>query len=696
MADQQDDLCALLKDSGEPTWERAIAKAKDVVDRLDHVTLNIAVTGETGNGKSSFVNAIRGVHDADTKRAAPTGVTETTMEPTMYPHPTMPNVRIWDLPGIGSSNFKAKTYMKDVKYKTYDLFIIVNASRFTEYDIMLANEIKKMKKNFYFVRTQTDSDVANEGRKRVLEEKTLEKIRNSCEDNLRTLGSPPVFLITSHNLERFDFQELVNTLEKDLPEHKRDALVMSLPVHSKQSLDRKYSLFKKAAWAVAIVSGAIAAAPVPGLSLACDVAMVVGFLTKCYHSFGLDDRSLEKMSERVDNDILAMVKESELVRAIAKKKTLAAKVAGRLVAAGVIEALCLLVPVAGNIAAAGISVATTQYVLLEGLNELIKATRPATKSITVWNEDAIPQLQDCFDSTDWTIFNSLEAPVDPKRALEEYTSSVMDYINFCVNNVTRRRTIMADQQDDLRALLNDFEDRQEADRLDNITLNIAVTGKTGSGKSSFVNAIRGLKDTDQGAAPTGVTETTMKPTMYPHPTLPNVNFWDLPGIGSPKFKAKTYMKDVKYNNYDFFIIVSASRFRENDIMLAKEIKKMKKKLYFVRTKTDSDVANEERKGVTEESTLEKIRNYCLENLSKLGSPHVFLITSSNLERFDFKELVNNLQRDFPVMKKNKNKNKKNRVTRFFSMVANLLRTMFQGIQTCSANRRRNHRPQQAW
>ena len=79
--------------------------------------------------------------------------------------------------------------------------------------------------------------------------------------------------------------------------------------------------------------------------------------------------------------------------------------------------------------------------LYPSYQQRIKATRPATKSITVWNEDAIPQLQDCFDSTDWTIFNSLEAPVDPKRALEEYTSSVMDYINFCVNNVTRRRTV---------------------------------------------------------------------------------------------------------------------------------------------------------------------------------------------------------------------------------------------------------------
>ncbi|XP_042560138.1 interferon-inducible GTPase 5-like [Clupea harengus] len=470
-ADQQDDV-SVLKDSSEQTWERAIAKAREVVDRLDNVTLNIAVTGETGAGKSSFVNAIRGVQDTD-EGAAPTDVEECTMKPTMYPHPTMPNVKIWDLPGTGGTKVS-------YKYQNYDFFIIVSATRFKESEIMLANEIKKNKRKFYFVRTKTDFDVANEERKKVSEEATLQKIRNNCEDNLRILGSPPVFLITSHDLERFDFHKLVNTLKSDLPDHKRYALVMSLPVYSMESLDRKYNTLKDTIWAVAFTSGAISA-------------------------------------------------------------------------------------------------------------------------------------------------------------------------------------MMADQQDDLRALLNDYGEstweraivkaREEADRLDNVTLNIAVTGNVGSGKSSFINAIRGLQDTDEGAAPTGEVETSMEPTMYPHPTMPNVNFWDLPGVGSSKFKAETYLKDVKYQNYDFFIIVSALRFKDTDMMLANEFKKKKKNFYFVRTMTDNDVTQEERKGVREEQTLQKIRNNCLENLRTLGPPPVFLITSRNPKRFDFQELQKDLERGLPEYKR---------------------------------------------
>ncbi|KAG5267852.1 hypothetical protein AALO_G00226580 [Alosa alosa] len=108
MADQEDDVRALLNDSGEPDLKHAISRAREVVDRLDNVVLNIAVTGVTGAGESTFVNAIRDVSNTE-EGAAKIGETETTMEIKAYPHPTMPNVKIWDLPGLGTKNFKAKT-----------------------------------------------------------------------------------------------------------------------------------------------------------------------------------------------------------------------------------------------------------------------------------------------------------------------------------------------------------------------------------------------------------------------------------------------------------------------------------------------------------------------------------------------------------------------------------------------------------
>lgn len=150
------------------------------INELDHVTLNIAITGESGCGKSSFVNALRGLGD-DEEKSAPTGVTETTMEPTSYSHPKYPNVTIWDLPGIGTPNFKADVYLEKVHFEQYDFFILVASERFKSSSVDLAKQIRKIKKNFYFVRSKTDVDIqAEKRRKRFDEQQVLHKIRHDC------------------------------------------------------------------------------------------------------------------------------------------------------------------------------------------------------------------------------------------------------------------------------------------------------------------------------------------------------------------------------------------------------------------------------------------------------------------------------------------------------------------------------------
>lgn len=98
MASENPDTNAALQASGESTLKKATKKAQNQFDQLFNISLHIAVTGESGTGKSSFINAIREL-DSDDEGAAKTGVTETTTDPTPYEHPTMPNVTLWDLPG---------------------------------------------------------------------------------------------------------------------------------------------------------------------------------------------------------------------------------------------------------------------------------------------------------------------------------------------------------------------------------------------------------------------------------------------------------------------------------------------------------------------------------------------------------------------------------------------------------------------
>ncbi|XP_072771248.1 uncharacterized protein [Nerophis lumbriciformis] len=61
-----------------------------------------------------------------------------------------------------------------------------------------------------------------------------------------------------------------------------------------------------------------------------------------------------------------------------------------------------------------------------------RQARPITKTVMTWPDDALPKLQDCFQHTDWDLFQQQE--------LETATGTVLDYIKFCIGNVTVEKT----------------------------------------------------------------------------------------------------------------------------------------------------------------------------------------------------------------------------------------------------------------
>uniref|UniRef100_A0A3B3SQ59 IRG-type G domain-containing protein n=1 Tax=Paramormyrops kingsleyae TaxID=1676925 RepID=A0A3B3SQ59_9TELE len=266
------DISEALENS---TLATAAEKIQEYFNLLDHTTLNIAITGESGSGKSTFVNAFRGIGDDDGINSAPTGVVETTMDAKCYPHPKYPSVRLWNLPGIGTPNFKADTYLQD-------------------------------------------------------------------------------------------------TMEKELPMHKRHVFLLSLPSMSQKIIEKKKAALKADVWKMAVLSGAIAAIPIPGLSIAVDVTILVKEISRYYKAFGLDDDSLRNLSGRtgvtfedLKSDLKSPLNEEITADVVIKLLTKAA--GGGLM---VLEYLVSNIPVFGSMAAGGISYWTTYYMLDSCLNEL--------------------------------------------------------------------------------------------------------------------------------------------------------------------------------------------------------------------------------------------------------------------------------------------------------------------------------------
>lgn len=282
------DVLDYVKENGVSNIEEFI---KDKLESWRRVEVNIAIAGSPGAGKSSFINAIRDLNGYEEK-AAKVGVGESTKEPTPYDHPNNPNIKLWDLPGMGTPNFPADTYIDQVGIDGYDAFLIFTDNRFRENDLKLAEKISSIGKRFFFIRTKIDENVRAEKRSNppgsFNEDVMLEKIRADCSENLVHLqsNSEGIFLISNHCTAKWEFDRLRKAIVNGLPKYKQDSLILSLGVLtslSTEMLKKKVEVLKGRIWKVASASATAAMVPIPGLSLAVDIGLMIKEITFYRH-----------------------------------------------------------------------------------------------------------------------------------------------------------------------------------------------------------------------------------------------------------------------------------------------------------------------------------------------------------------------------------------------------------------------------
>ncbi|XP_052786135.1 interferon-inducible GTPase 1-like [Mya arenaria] len=226
------------------TPDQIIAELDKKLKGWNTMPVNIAVVGNSGVGKSSFVNAFLGLKPNDT-RAAKVDVVECTKRKYPYPHPNNDKLIIWDVPGIGSQDFPAETYFEDIEMKKYDFFIIMSSQRFTENDVKLAKMIKKMEKDFFFVRAQVDLDMLRQGYgeqcSEDVKQSVLRSLREDIDSRLKSLGmnDQKFFLVNNKNVETYEFGDLFDAMQSGLDEMKKTAVAFSCTHLTSKSLIEK-------------------------------------------------------------------------------------------------------------------------------------------------------------------------------------------------------------------------------------------------------------------------------------------------------------------------------------------------------------------------------------------------------------------------------------------------------------------------
>ncbi|XP_060688140.1 interferon-inducible GTPase 5-like [Hemiscyllium ocellatum] len=361
------DLKAAYKTGGLSAVVPLIQKK---IHDLTNTELHIAVTGETGSGKSTFINAMRGLQDGD-EGAAKTGTTETTMKPTSYPHPNLPTVIFWDLPGIGTTKFPANKYVKQMNFDNYDFFLILSDCRFRENDARLAKEIEKLGKKFYFIRSKIDNDCDSfrKQNKHFDKDKELDKIRKYCIRSLEEQGiTSPVFLISHFETNKFDFPELNDTIQSNLDDIKKHVFLLSLPNIALKIIEEKRKDLKDRIWTLATLSGAIGAVPLPGLSMVCDIGILVTAIIDFRKYLGLDDVSLQRLAKTTGKPVrqLKAVVKTPLMGEINEQFVKRLLASATYFTISAIELSLDFIPVIGSIFGAGSSFLMT-YKFLHGV-----------------------------------------------------------------------------------------------------------------------------------------------------------------------------------------------------------------------------------------------------------------------------------------------------------------------------------------
>lgn len=180
-------------------------------------------------------------------------------------------------------------------------------------------------------------------------------------------------------------------------------------------------------------------------------------------------------------------------------------------------------------------------------------------------------------------------------------------------------------------------------------MEVAIIGRSGAGKSSLINALRGLAPTDDGGAAVGETETTSEINKYTYPANDKVILLDVPGMDTWRFPIKEYLEQINYKTIDVFIIVVSVRIYDTDIVVLKKLTDYKKHVMVVRSKIDMDMQNAKRnypKDFNENGVLYRLKQDLKSNISKVipEFDNLFLISAVLTKEYDFPYLTKTLRR----------------------------------------------------
>jgi GTPase SAR1 family protein len=191
---------------------------------------NIGICGNGGSGKSTFINAVRGLPDvrprdetaAETSSAG-VDIVEATSRLRRYTFtdPSYSHVKLWDLKGGGTVAQRGEDYFRDNALYAFDCLLVMTAERFTDLDNSIAVQARQhgtpiamvVNKGDTFLDTVSQAkyqcdfvDLNTDAEKRAVESEVIARKKSDIRFHLATadnrLVDMPVFVISSKQFAR--------------------------------------------------------------------------------------------------------------------------------------------------------------------------------------------------------------------------------------------------------------------------------------------------------------------------------------------------------------------------------------------------------------------------------------------------------------------------------------------------------------
>ncbi|XP_039368705.1 interferon-inducible GTPase 5-like [Mauremys reevesii] len=206
----------------------AATRLQALVDSVNALKADVAVVGRRGAGVTTLIHALLGERPGlDDPQAFFQQAPEPPGQPAGYPHPSFPNLALWDLPGFQEPE-KPGDYTKRLgDLGRFGCLVLVVAEGSPADPLLrLLKAFQQKRKPYYVVRTKVDLDLHTAKRRfraRYSSAEALALARNGVAEALARNGldTTRVFLVSALETDRHQFNQFQDKLEEELIQLKR-------------------------------------------------------------------------------------------------------------------------------------------------------------------------------------------------------------------------------------------------------------------------------------------------------------------------------------------------------------------------------------------------------------------------------------------------------------------------------------------